>query len=408
MRYLPRHGEKTIRELSQQFGAILVTGMRQVGKSTLLEHATDSIEALSFDDAATFQAAAATPELFFSYNPPPLFLDEIQKAPDLFTEMKMIIDRTKEKGLFFLSGSQQFSMMEQVSDSLAGRIGILNLCGLSQREMHGMNFYRPFLPTRDYYSAHKDARLAPHNPREVWRAIHRGSFPELALDETRSWSQFYGAYVRAYIERDVRQITQIADEYAFQTFMGLLAARLGQALDLAKLAQLVGISSPTAKRWLSVLLTSNVVYLLQPYQANLSKRIVKSPKLYFTDTGLAAYLSKWTSAEALQSGAMAGAYFENYVIIEVLKSYYNSGILHPPLYYYRDKDQKEIDLIIDQDGMLHPLEIKMTGAPSSDDIKSFDRIDTPHRQRGAGGVLCLAKTLQPLSMSDSIIPVSYL
>ncbi len=406
MEYVPRHAEKAVSELAAMFGAVLVTGARQVGKSTLLEHLTAPIPALTFDDAAVYAAAANTPELFFTYNSPPLFLDEIQKAPDLFSEMKQIIDTTKGKGLFYLSGSQQFHLMEQISESLAGRIGLLNLCGFSLREEYRCDLSTPFVPTQDYFHERSNHASPLIDATDIWRRIQRGSMPELLTNPAYSWEKYYGAYVRTYIERDVRKLAQVADELRFQTFMEVIAARTGQMLNLTEVANVVGISTPTATRWLSILVTSNIVYLLRPYFTNLTKRAVKTPKLYFTDTGLAAYLSKWNTPEVLRSGAMAGAFFENFAVMEIAKSYYNSGVLEPPLSYYRDKEKNEIDLIIEQNGTLHPLEIKTTGAPSKGDVSSFRLLEKPGMNRGEGAVVCLSDRLLPLTERDTIVPLT--
>ena len=408
MDYIPRHAEKTIDALSKMFGAVLVTGARQVGKSTLLEQVTAPIPTLTFDNAGTRAAAANAPELFFSYNAPPIYLDEIQKAPDLFSEMKQIIDKTKAKGLFYLSGSEQFSLMEKVSDSLAGRIGILNLCGLSLREEHRIDFTTPFVPTQSYYAARKIATTPTINATNAWERIHRGSMPELLANSSYNWGNYYGAYIQTYIERDVRKLTQVADELQFQTFMTVLAARTGHMLNLADVAKVTGISEPTAKRWLSILRTSNIVYLLRPYFSNRTKRAIKTPKLYFTDTGLAAYLTKWNTPEVLRNGAMAGAFFETFTVMEVLKSYCNEGVLDPPLYYYRDQDKNEIDLLIHQNGKLHPVEIKTSSTPTKSDIHAFRHIEKLDLVRGEGGVICLSEALLPLTEHNTIIPLSYI
>jgi predicted AAA+ superfamily ATPase len=408
MEYIHRHAEQVVARLQKMFGAVLVTGSRQVGKSTLLEMLTEGIPALSMDNAAVFAAATQTPETFFAYNKPPLFIDEIQKAPGLFPEMKQVIDRSKGKGLFFLSGSEQFEMMENVSESLAGRVGIVNLMGLSQREVDGTGFNCAFVPTRSYF-AQRGESYVPQNPSEVWGRIQRGDKPELAARPDFSWSDYYGAYVRTYIERDVRKLARVDNELAFQTFMTAAAARTSQMLNLTDLAGDVGISVPTAQRWLSILVTSNIVYLLRPWFTNLTKRAIKTPRLYFTDTGLAAYLTQWNTPAVLREGAMAGAFFETHVICEVLKSYYNRGLLDPPLYYYRDKDRREIDLIIIENGRMHPLEIKKAGVGRPADTRAFKVIDSlAGAIRGSGGVICLAESLQPLSGDDVMIPVGYL
>jgi predicted AAA+ superfamily ATPase len=390
------------------FGAVLVTGPRQVGKTTMLKKAAANAAYVTLDDPLLLAAAVEQSGTFFKDNPPPVFIDEIQYAPKLFPQMKMIIDSEKKKGLFFMSGSQQFHMMKNVSESLAGRLGLLTLLGLSMREKRDVDFTDPFLPTIDYFSAYSQ-KVKNLSYDDVWYNIHRGSMPELYANSDFDWQMFYGAYVRTYIERDIRELTQVSDELKFINFMTVAASRIGQLLNLASLARDVGISQPTAERWMSILTTSGIVYLLKPYSANIAKRTVKTPKLYFTDTGLAAYLTKWNTPEVLKSGAMAGAFFENFVISEILKSYYNKGILEPPLYFYRDKNMNEVDLLIEDGGIIHPLEMKKHADPKKDDIAVFSVLDRiPSVKRGPGGVICMYDNLVTIKNNDRVIPVKYL
>ena len=409
--YLRRHAEKTVKKLSSMFGAVLVTGSRQVGKTTMLQEISNDMPGMSYvtlDDPILLESAKEQSVTFFKDNAPPLFIDEVQRAPNLFMQIKLILDRDRKKGQFFLSGSQQFKMMKGVSESLSGRLGLVNLLGLSMREMHDVVFDEPFLPTEAYYLERKK-ELADFSYDEVWQALHRGSLPELALHEDFDWQMFYGAYVRTYLEHDVRELTQVGDEVKFTRFMIVAASCTGQLLNLASLARDVGISQPTAERWLSILVTSNIVYLLQPYSHNSLKRTVKTPKLYFLDTGLAAYLTRWTTFEVLKNGAQSGAFFESFVISEILKSYYNKGILEAPLYFYRDKEMNEIDLLIEDNGILYPLEIKKHADPSKKDIAAFHVLDDiPSVQRGPGGVICLYDKLITLKDNDKVIPVGYL
>jgi predicted AAA+ superfamily ATPase len=320
----------------------------------------------------------------------------------------MIIDKSKKKGQFYLSGSQQFEMMKNVSESLAGRLGILNLLGFSLRERLGVAFTDSFLPTNEYFAARQaDTVEIPY--KDVWNIIHRGCMPELVLNDDYDWQMFFGAYVKTYIERDVRQLTQVGDEVKFLNFMTVAASRTGQLLNLASLARDVGISQPTAERWLSILVASGIVHLLQPYHNNIVKRTVKTPKLYFLDTGLAAYLTRWNTPEVLKTGAMAGAGFESFIISEIIKSYTNKGILDLPLYFYRDKDMNEIDLLIENNGTLYPLEIKKHADPDKGDVKAFGVLDKIKGMgRGAGGVICLYDNLITLKDNDRVIPVKYL
>ena len=406
--YIKRHAEKTVEQLSKMFGAVLVAGPRQVGKTTMLDKLTGDINKVTLDDPIIRASAEEESGTFFKDNPPPVFVDEIQKAPTLFEQIKIYLDRDRKKGQFFMCGSHQFKMMKGVSESLAGRIGLVTLLGLSLREVSDVDFIVPFIPTEEYFAERKN-KLAEISYDEVWKLIHRGSMPELRENPDFDWQMFYGAYVRTYIERDVRELSEIGDTVKFTKFMIATAASTGQLLNTASLARDVGISQPTAKRWLSILVASNIVYLLQPYSNNITKRAVKTPKLYFLDTGLAAYLTKWTTPNVLKNGAMAGAFFETFVISEIIKSYYNKGVLELPIYFYRDKDMREIDLLIEDGGTLYPLEMKKHADPSKRDIDAFDVLDKlPGVKRGPGGVICLYDKLVALQGDDKIIPINYL
>ena len=406
--YIKRHAEKTVRELSKMFGAVLVAGPRQVGKTTMLAKVTDGMNYATLDDPILRASAEEQSGTFFKDNPPPVFVDEIQKAPMLFEQIKLILDRERKKGQFFMCGSQQFKMMKGVSESLAGRIGLVNLLGFSQRETHGIELDIPFLPTDEFFNERKK-QLADIPYEAVWNVIHRGTMPELHDNPDFNWQMFYGAYVRTYIERDVRELSEIGDTVKFTKFMVAAAASTGQLLNIASLARDVGVSQPTADRWLSILVASNIVYLLQPYSNNITKRAVKTPKLYFLDTGLAAYLTRWNTPDVLKNGAMAGAFFESFVVSEIVKSYYNRGILELPLYFYRDKDMNEIDLLIEENGTLYPLEIKKHADPQKKDMDAFALLDKiPGIRRGSGGVICLYDKLITLSGNDRVIPIHYL
>lgn len=406
--YIKRHVEKTVRELSKMFGAVLVAGPRQVGKTTMLAKVTDGMNYATLDDPILRASAEEQSGTFFKDNPPPVFVDEIQKAPMLFEQIKLILDRERKKGQFFMCGSQQFKMMKGVSESLAGRIGLVNLLGFSQRETHGIELDIPFLPTDEFFNERKK-QLADIPYQAVWNVIHRGAMPELHDNPDFNWQMFYGAYVRTYIERDVRELSEIGDTVKFTKFMVAAAASTGQLLNIASLARDVGVSQPTADRWLSILVASNIVYLLQPYSNNITKRAVKTPKLYFLDTGLAAYLTRWNTPDVLKNGAMAGAFFESFVVSEIVKSYYNRGILELPLYFYRDKDMNEIDLLIEENGTLYPLEIKKHADPQKKDMDAFALLDKiPGIRRGSGGVICLYDKLITLSGNDRVIPIQYL
>ena len=330
--YIERHAEKTVQKLSEMFGAVLVTGSRQVGKTTLLKEILGDINYVTLDDPLLRQNAASHSSTFLKDFPPPVFIDEVQYAPQLFSYIKMILDSSKKKGQFYLTGSQQFEMMKNVGESLAGRVGILKLLPLSLREISKSSFDLPFLPTEEYF-AKREMKSTKHTYDEIWQIIHSGSMPETIVNKQYDWQMYWGAYVSTYIQRDVRQLTQVADEGKFTSFMTIIASRTSQLVNLASIARDVGISEPTAERWLSILVTSGIVYLLKPYYNNVTSRMIKTPKLYFLDTGLAAYLTRWNNAEVLKNGAMSGAFFETFVVSEIIKSYYNNGVLELPLFF---------------------------------------------------------------------------
>ena len=403
-----RHADEAIRKLSRMFGAVLVTGARQAGKTTLLQAVARNAGYVTLDDKLQLVNAVTQSGTFFKDNPPPVFVDEVQYAPNLFPHIKIILDKEKKKGQFYLSGSQQFEMMKNVSESLAGRLGILTLPGVSLREIYGVSFNEPFLPADEYFaSRQKDKADIPYD--DVWNIIHRGGFPELCANPDFDWRMFFAAYVKTYIERDVRDLSQVGDEVKFMQFMTVAASCTGQLLNVASLARDVGISQPTAERWLSVLAASNLIILLRPYHNNITKRTVKTPKLYFLDTGLAAYLTRWNTPEVLKTGAMAGAFFETFVVSEIIKSYANKGILDLPLYFYRDRDGNEIDLLIEDGGTLYPIEIKKHADPGKSDIAKFSVLDKiPAIKRGQGGVVCLYDHLVTLQGNDKAIPVTLL
>jgi len=402
--YIKRHIEKAVSERAKEKGAIVVTGARQVGKTTLIEKMTPGIQKITFDDLAARRSAIYEPAALLELNPPPVFIDEIQYAPEIFPYIKIALDKSKHKGDFFLTGSQSYELMKNVSESLAGRAGILQLFGLSLREMKKEKWDEPFLPSLDYLTRRKDIKKNMAT-KDIWRIIHRGTLPELFIEENFSWENFYSDYVKTYIERDVRNLAQIADEMQFLKFMTVCAAMTGQMLNLASLARDVGISEPTAKRWLSILKTGGIVYLLKPYSNNAITRAVKTPKLYFLDTGLAAYLTRWLTPETLCEGAMNGAFFESFVITEMIKSYANAG-KEEDFYYLRDGNGREIDLLIFRDNTLFPIEIKQRMSPDPGDIKGFDMLNSIKGAHiGEGGVVCLAQDLLPLKDKHKVIPL---
>jgi predicted AAA+ superfamily ATPase len=405
--YIKRNIERTIEKAAKMFPAVIITGARQVGKTTVLKQNIKSIPYLTLDDPIMLQSALDEPGNFFKTTPPPVIIDEIQYAPNLFTYIKMIADESGKKGQFYLTGSQQFKMMKNISESLAGRIGIINLLGLSLREIKGIDFNEAFIPTQDYIDKRRPT-VAKANYKEIWDFIYKGSMPAMHVGDP-DWQMFYASYTKTYIERDVRDLTQIGDEQKFLKFLTAIASRTSQMLNLNSVANEVGISVPTADRWLSVLITSNIVYLLKPYYNNIMKRSVKTPKIYFLDTGLAAYLTRWNSPEVIESGAMSGAFFETFVVAEILKSYYNSGILEPSIYYYRDRDAHEIDIIIEESGTLYPIEIKKTSNPGKEHIKSFTVLEKNKNIKvGTGCVICMYENLINITEKNFSMPVTWL
>ena len=406
--YIHRHLQAALEQAERMFGAVMVTGPRQAGKTTLLRAVKPGLPYVTLDDPFLLTMARETPGTFFRVHPPPVVVDKIQYAPQLFPHIKMMLDANPAKGQFHLSGSQQFHMMQKVGESLAGRAGILNLHALSLRESLGDGFDWPFLPDENYRNRRRESARSL-DAREAWRRIHRGAMPAMAADPAADWQMYHAAYVKTYLERDIRDLAQVGDELVFFRFLTAAAARTGQLLNLAALARDVGIGHRAAERWLSILRASNLVFLLPPYHANATKRSVKTPKLYFLDTGLAAYLTSWTSAEALQSGAMAGAFFETYVVAEIVKSYANAGFQDPPLHFYRDRGQNEIDVLIEANGALHPVEIKKHADPSRKDIGAFGLLDgLPGVRRGPGALICLYGQPAPLAGADWTMPLSWI
>ncbi len=405
MNYRKRLAENVIHKQEKMFKTLLITGARQVGKTTMLKNIKPNINYITLDDMILNQSAVEDPELFLKSNTPPIIIDEIQYAPNLLRYIKIAVDNSEEKALYYLTGSQQFNLMKNVSESLAGRVGILNLLGLSLREIKDINFNEPFLPTEEYLNKRKEYEKEI-SYKELWNIIHKGSMPALYQEESDT-DMFYAMYVSTYIERDVRNLTQVGDTLSFLKFMTALASRIGQLLNLNNIANEIGISIPTAQRWLSILVASNIVYILEPYYNNIMKRAVKTPKVYFLDTGLAAYLTKWKTGEVLETGTMSGNFFENYVIVEIIKSYYNSGELRPPVYFYRDKEKREIDLVIEQNGKLYPIEIKKTSNPSKDMIENFKVLETV-KEVGEGAIICMYDNILNLDEKNRIIPYRYL
>ena len=402
--YIERTLETFVATATTQFPVMLVTGARQVGKTTILRHLSGLARTyVTLDDPLLLNLAKTEPALFLQRFPPPVLIDEIQYAPELLPFIKMAADTQQQPGLFWLTGSQQFHLMQGISESLAGRVAIIHLLGLAHRELIGASKTAPFLPT----PALIQERIAVGHRltlKEVYRLIWRGAFPAIALNDAMDRELFYGSYVQTYLQRDVRDLARIGDELAFLRFLRAAAARTGQLLNLVELARDADVAPNTAKNWLSILQVANLVYLLEPYYTNTTKRLVKTPKLYFLDTGLVAYLTEWATPETLEAGALSGAILETWVVGELLKSYWHNG-RRAPFYFFRDKDQKEVDLVIVQDGMVYPLEIKKTAAPGKDDIRHFGTLERLGLPVGPGGVISLVEQALPMTATVQAIPV---
>ncbi|MDR2891903.1 MAG: ATP-binding protein [Deltaproteobacteria bacterium] len=404
--YIPRTVEQPILKNSGSFPVLLVTGARQVGKTTLLRHlGGQERQYVTLDDPLLLNLAKQDPALFMQRFPAPALIDEIQYAPELLPYIKMAVDSNRQPGQFWLTGSQQFHVMKNVSESLAGRVGILELFGLSRQEILGRGgSQKPFLPGLEFF---QNANCDSPTLQELYTVIWRGSFPGMALDIGMERDVFLRSYVQTYLQRDVRDLTQVGDEMAFLRFLRAAAARTGQLLNMAEMARDADVAPNTAKKWVSILQASGLVYLLEPYFNNVTKRMVKSPKLYFLDTGLAAYLTEWSSPETLESGAMSGAILETWILGELLKSWQHNG-LRAPFYYYRDTEGKEIDLLIVQDGTLYPLEFKKTASPDKSAVRHFGVLEKFGLPVGMGAVICLTRQALPLTEKVWSLPVGRL
>ena len=407
MKYYRRSIEQVINEYKEQFPILLLTGPRQVGKSTLFKELfRTEYKYFSLDDPILKEQIVNDPRLFLKNNPEKLIIDEVQYAPSIFPYLKMKVDENREDGMYLMTGSQAFVLMKNVSETLAGRVGILELQGISLREQFDIEFNSPFIPN-DEYIAEREKKITEYT--NLWQRIHRGYMPELIFNDRKKWEFFYSSYVQTYIERDVRDLINISDESKFLKFMISLASRSGELLNYGAVANEVGISNETVKRWVSVLRTSRIIYLLEPYFNNHLKRVIKTPKIYFMDIGLLAYLTKWPTPETLANGAKAGNIFETFIISEIVKSYLNAGIINPPLYFYRDKDKKEIDLIIEEAEKIYPIEIKMSASPNKEMAKNFSvlkrKID---KEIGTGIIICQYDNKVYLSEDILVLPVEYI
>ena len=344
--YIHRQIEKTLNSFVRQFPAVVLTGPRQSGKSTLLSNLfgkTHSI--ISFDDPLARERALSDPHLFLESAGDKVIFDEIQYVPQILPFIKMLIDKDRERrGRFIITGSCQFNLIKELAETLAGRVGILELLPFDRGETENIPDLKPKLTTTHHHFIH---------------ACLVGCFPELCIYPMINPVSWYGSYIATYLERDIRSIYNIGSLREFQRFLQLLASRCSQILNLSSLANELGVAVNTIKRWISVLEASRIIYLLTPYYQNLGKRITKSPKVYFLDCGLVCYLTGLKDTEHLLKGPLSGALFENYCVQETIKSFFNQG-LSPKIFYLRTHNELEIDLLIERDNLLYPFEFKMT------------------------------------------------
>lgn len=404
MNYISRNLEKVVTEVTKEYPVVLVTGPRQVGKTTMLQKLMEgtSRSYVSLDDLNERSIAKNDPELFLQLHKPPVLIDEVQYAPELFTYIKIYVDRNHDPGDFWLTGSQVFKLMRGVQESLAGRVAVLSLTSLSQAEICNGKM-EPFTVDIEALSERTKERK-PADAREIFDRIFKGSMPAIVSGKNSNSQIFYSSYLTTYIERDVKELSDAIDSLKFLNFITAAAARCSQMLNIADIARDADISQKQAKDWLGILETLGIIFYLHPYSNNLLKRLVKTPKLYFYDMGLVCYLTKWSSAETLESGAMNGAVLENYVVAEIMKTYLNSG-KEPFMYYYRDKDAKEIDIVLEHDGVLNPLEIKKSSNPGTELVKVFDLLDKSSTPRSKGAVLCMKPELSAIDRDNYIIPI---
>jgi predicted AAA+ superfamily ATPase len=400
---LKRTLQPFIEKVSESFRVLLLNGQRQVGKSTLLQNMAQDTNRgyVSLDNLKFRKLAQTDPELFLQENPPPIIIDEIQYAPELFPYIKIYVDKYRnKKGAFWLTGSQKYKLMEDVHESLAGRVAIIELMGFSYHEKIKSPFQsQPFLPSKT-----KQKNCKKLTAQKVYQRIWEGSLPEPIVNKKIDREIYYGSYVQSYIERDVRDFYNISKPIQFFDFITVVAAQTGQLLNYASLARDIGIDVKTAQSWMGILERSGIVYLLHPYFPNITKRIIKTPKVYFLDTGLVAYLANWLTPESLMNGAMSGAILETYVVGEILKSYLHNG-KKPLIYLYRDTDQNEIDIVLEQNGTLYPIEIKKTANPEINDCKNFNLLTKLKKNVGLGAIVCLQQERISLSRDVVSIPV---
>lgn len=404
MKYIKRELERKFLKMNSHFKAILVTGARQVGKTTMLKHLAEGTNRtyVSLDNRMARELAQTDPVLFFQTYQPPILINEIQKAPGLFEQIKIMCDESDEKGQFWITGSQQYQMMKQVRETLAGRIGILNLYSLSQREKQDV-LIDDDLNLSLQGLLQRQKLFQKNNIVTVYEHIWKGGMPDVQEVDREIREEYFNSYVETYLMRDATEVGGVSDTVKFSKFLSACAALVSQQVNYATLAEASDISEPTAKVWLNILEGLGIVYLLKPYENNELKRLVKMPKLYFCDTALCAYLSMWLSPETLMNGAASGHYYENYVVMEFVKTYaYSKSKAN--LSYYRDSNAKEIDLFIEENDTIHPIEIKKSASPNRREIKKYSVIDKTSLKRGSGGIVCMCEEVIPIDSDNCFIP----
>lgn len=404
MQYIKRTLEQKFLRMNSFFKAVLVTGARQVGKTTMLKHLAEGQGRtyVTMDHTAARILAKTDPALFFQTYKPPIIIDEIQKAPELFEQIKLICDNSKERGLFWLTGSQQFHMIRNIQETLAERVGILELYGLSQKEADGISF-----PNELDFSLpcllERQALTKKNDIVDVFGHIWRGGMPDAIYADTEQRQEYYNSYIETYLMRGIAEAGNITDTIRFYKFLVACAAFIGQQANYKALSDAADISQPTAKEWALLLQDLGILYFLQPYANNALKRLTRTPKLYFCDTGLCAHLSMWLTRDTLMNGAASGHYFENYVIIELLKNYAYSPS-KARLTYYRDVNAKEIDVFVEENGKIHPLEIKKSANPDRRAVKKYALLDKADLARGNGGIICMCEEAVPIDSENCFIP----
>ena len=404
--YINRHIEKSIKRLENMYKAILITGPRQAGKTTFLLNYKKKIEYINFDDFILKENILNEPNSFFKNHPLPLILDEVQRVPEAFVSIKNQIDKKDKMAQCYLSGSQSFLLMKNVSDSLAGRLGIIKLFSLSQREKFNVKFYDEFLPTDEYIDKKRNTKISDD---DIWNEILNGGYPKLFTSKGKERKIFWQNYISEYLDRDVRDLSQVGDLLKFHNFIKMIASQVGDLLNVSRIASELQMNIKTVEKYLSILEASNIIYVLKPYYNSLSTRLIKSPKIYFMDTGLLCHMLGWEEVNTLKNGPMSGHILENYVISEILKSYYNNLDNSPQIYFYRDKDMKEIDLIIEKNQTLYPIEIKKHADPSTHDIKHFQVLNRFKNVKVGEGAL-ISFYDDPMYINDKVrnVPIAYL